>query len=654
MSEEHCSPPDIRNVSDDRIYPQLSRGRITRVESTLDGDVVIIDPPFEDGSNHSSRFQARSPQQDRKMIKDSEERNPCSPGDQAVSTSHQRRHTRNLSSLFDRTSLGRNDSVDSREFYSTDEYLLSGFDRKHKRDMSNGFSGNSSAHRRLNSIGNSLDVHRRPGHQREDSLGLDILSVAAVEASQDELAQAAGEQVLPRRPNLEPRRSTGNPQPGICPRRHYPAHPQVHQPTHSQGQPYGRPYALPPTHGNYVPSAHNVYNHTSYMFNVVPSFYARQGYPMQQYPTQHPMHPPPPPPPKSSMYSPEKRSYPQDFSAVRPPIKPTEWTNSNQVSQPFEKNDSMHSVKEEASVATPTKSHHRHMSSLGSVGLGNILNASIMSPGADRDVFTSTAQAKPHHRSTSSVSFFNGLDVCGIVGSGADDTFLRNLREASNNAYQSPTPMDNIIENRPTTNVHSQTGTSAPSLSPNKLAPGGTSKRIRRKCTVVGCVNRVVQGGLCIAHGAKRKLCNHPGCTKNVKKAGLCSTHGPARKRCDLPGCSKVAVQGGRCITHGAKKKVCEVHGCDKQAILTGMCKKHHDEAKGIGKAQSDNSGGGGSDGSVTSKKSQSMHQPNHTRGLSIFHEIPANEIESIINAETSRADPPATEQSSATDTFWA
>lgn len=110
---------------------------------------------------------------------------------------------------------------------------------------------------------------------------------------------------------------------------------------------------------------------------------------------------------------------------------------------------------------------------------------------------------------------------------------------------------------------------------------GGSSKRVRRKCTVEGCPNRVVQGGLCISHGAKRKQCSHPGCTKNVKKAGLCSTHGPARKKCEYEGCTKVAVQGGRCISHGAKKKLCTISGCTKQAILAGMCKKHHDENEG-------------------------------------------------------------------------
>lgn len=109
-----------------------------------------------------------------------------------------------------------------------------------------------------------------------------------------------------------------------------------------------------------------------------------------------------------------------------------------------------------------------------------------------------------------------------------------------------------------------------------------SSKRARRKCTIAACNNRVVQGGLCIAHGAKRKICSIVGCHKNVKKAGLCSAHGPARKRCEIDGCMKVCVQGGKCIAHGAKKKLCKVTNCQKQSILSGMCKKHHDEHNGI------------------------------------------------------------------------
>ncbi|KAL7547698.1 hypothetical protein ACHAWF_010981 [Thalassiosira exigua] len=112
------------------------------------------------------------------------------------------------------------------------------------------------------------------------------------------------------------------------------------------------------------------------------------------------------------------------------------------------------------------------------------------------------------------------------------------------------------------------------------------TQRHRRQCSAPACPNRVVQGGLCISHGAKRRKCRHPGCDKNVKKAGLCSTHGPARKRCEVEGCIKVAVQAGRCISHGAKKKSCSVDACTKQAIIGGMCKRHYDQTNGIVKAR--------------------------------------------------------------------
>jgi hypothetical protein len=48
----------------------------------------------------------------------------------------------------------------------------------------------------------------------------------------------------------------------------------------------------------------------------------------------------------------------------------------------------------------------------------------------------------------------------------------------------------------------------------------------RRFCCVDGCANRVVQGGVCMAHGAKRRKCSVEGCDKNVKKEGKCSMHG--------------------------------------------------------------------------------------------------------------------------------
>lgn len=106
------------------------------------------------------------------------------------------------------------------------------------------------------------------------------------------------------------------------------------------------------------------------------------------------------------------------------------------------------------------------------------------------------------------------------------------------------------------------------------------NKRTGRKCKFEGCLNSVVQGGLCISHGAKRKQCAHPGCTKNVKKAGMCSAHGPARKKCEHADCCNIAVQGGLCIAHGAKKRLCCHVGCTKKArsAWNHMCKRHFDD----------------------------------------------------------------------------
>lgn len=104
--------------------------------------------------------------------------------------------------------------------------------------------------------------------------------------------------------------------------------------------------------------------------------------------------------------------------------------------------------------------------------------------------------------------------------------------------------------------------------------------RPRRRCTVPGCGNRVVQGGLCISHGAKRKPCGVTGCPKFVKNAGMCSAHGPRRKRCLVDGCEKAAVQNGTCIAHGARKKLCVMKGCERQGVVKGMCKRHWAEEK--------------------------------------------------------------------------
>lgn len=137
---------------------------------------------------------------------------------------------------------------------------------------------------------------------------------------------------------------------------------------------------------------------------------------------------------------------------------------------------------------------------------------------------------------------------------------------------------------------HSSSGDPPPSFG---NAPGGGSggdpstkpleakiKVKKRTCSVSGCKNGVVQGGVCVAHGAKRRKCQFSGCDKNSKCAGLCSKHGPPRKKCSAEGCNNVAVQGGKCKSHGAVSKKCDVPGCVKFAVLAGYCKRHRNYKK--------------------------------------------------------------------------
>lgn len=178
------------------------------------------------------------------------------------------------------------------------------------------------------------------------------------------------------------------------------------------------------------------------------------------------------------------------------------------------------------------------------------------------------------------------------------------------------------------TSSNSTTMESTDSKTAGRQITGKVSKRSRRKCSIENCHNRVVQGGLCISHGAKRKLCGHPGCNKHVKKAGMCSSHGPPRKLCEFAGCSKVAVQAGRCISHGAKKKLCSVENCKKQAILSGMCMKHHDEEMGREHLFCEPLYGEEMNASTSdyAESPEPPNKPTHARGLSIFTDIDIQE----------------------------
>lgn len=214
-----------------------------------------------------------------------------------------------------------------------------------------------------------------------------------------------------------------------------------------------------------------------------------------------------------------------------------------------------------------TKASHQRVSSTGTLVLDDSLFGEKVIDGSPIQPILSNEIV---HQSSSNRS---GRGKKPALMNTRSSTKSRQKQDLSQHEDVKPPATQSSQDNEP-----SKTGT-------GRKITGGVSKRVRRKCNVEGCTNRVVQGGLCISHGAKRKKCGFPGCTKNVKKAGMCSTHGPARKRCEVEGCPKVAVQGGKCIAHGAKKKLCKVDECQKQAILGGMCKKHHDLEK-AGKLQ--------------------------------------------------------------------
>jgi hypothetical protein len=60
-------------------------------------------------------------------------------------------------------------------------------------------------------------------------------------------------------------------------------------------------------------------------------------------------------------------------------------------------------------------------------------------------------------------------------------------------------------------------------------------KRLNCKCSHQNCDNCVVQGGVCVTHGARRKCCAHPGCEKSVKHSGYCSAHGLSWQNAKIP-----------------------------------------------------------------------------------------------------------------------
>jgi len=642
-----------------------------KYESTREGDVVVVEPSFDadegDGRGPSSEYQ------------------PSGEGEARTSPSkgHAKRgHSRNLSEHFqDATTLS---TVASKESGAEEPYGYArhrgppptsspSVGQKHRRVFSGEVSNPAEAHRRINSIGNSASVQRRPfiqerQHQRVDSAGLDILTAAA-DVSREELAAAAGERrglwdssrSGPRRSPIElvsydhssaappppmsssrgpPRGYAAGPPPPPPPPPYYSSHayPQPPYPTpsfygHSQGAGFQRTVPGAPPGGYPV----------QYARGADPYAKATQQSPLVQSTRERPREDPSTTGPRSE----------KSAMTPPPPVPPTHWrVGPTQGVQTYVTSIGVGDGSRTLQATLPPKTADTAAESYppGMESYHHRKSSSISSWAPPLSLFTGPSgefdhPLKGHHRATSSSVSFLGLDVGAIDN--PDATFLKNLQASTGTAAPA------FSVNRPISEAereHSDQDSSDEGTS--KLAPGGTSKRVRRKCNIAGCANRVVQGGLCISHGAKRKQCKHPGCNKNVKKAGLCSTHGPARKRCEAEGCGKVAVQGGRCIAHGAKKKLCAMDGCTKQAILAGMCKKHHDQNR---KNPAPLPGEFGQQCKVIERKpggkpSKTVHKPTHTRGLSLFQEMSAEVVGNILGDDAAK--PPASGQHRHQSTF--
>ena len=83
---------------------------------------------------------------------------------------------------------------------------------------------------------------------------------------------------------------------------------------------------------------------------------------------------------------------------------------------------------------------------------------------------------------------------------------------------------------------------------------GPPKKKGRRQCSVEGCTNNAVRGGICIRHGERPPTCSHEGCTNLAQRRGVCDKHG-AKPKCSIEGCDKVAKKGGTCRRHGGGVK---------------------------------------------------------------------------------------------------
>jgi len=73
---------------------------------------------------------------------------------------------------------------------------------------------------------------------------------------------------------------------------------------------------------------------------------------------------------------------------------------------------------------------------------------------------------------------------------------------------------------------------------------------VATKCRREGCANTAKRGGVCVAHGARKKRCSHEVCANGVVAGGVCITHGARTQLCKSEGRAKRTQKGGLCPGH--------------------------------------------------------------------------------------------------------
>ena len=101
-----------------------------------------------------------------------------------------------------------------------------------------------------------------------------------------------------------------------------------------------------------------------------------------------------------------------------------------------------------------------------------------------------------------------------------------------------------VVNQDDTSTIKSHKASKRKRLSLSEAKEGPIRKKVDRRkykkiCSADGCTNQVVNGGVCIKHGAKVKRCSKEGCTNYAINGGVCRRHGAKLKRCSKEGCAK-------------------------------------------------------------------------------------------------------------------